>query len=665
MLKNMKTSEEHLTKENLKSLAIELAKAAGYEDIEQELQTQKKRYLGEYGFLNLLSKMLMHAEDETIAPFYLYYEEAFSSVCTTIPREIKVSNFQPVYDKVSKLKDFYERIQPIRVLADAEIDLLKTQFSELFTHEEIEKPEYYYDAIKNAYEYVYHKRLMNIFEVKGEFRNFDISEAKLNTKLFIVEKPSVMYSIVSKVLGETDTPRITIFFVLEDIKDYSYFVICYEYKNTVWLVSDQTNFNNPNNKYHRRNYSRTREDNYSTYWPYGLIGGLDKIRENDKTPAKFGSDLFYGVDIVEFDHECKVFMLYTVYLASKRICSNETFAKLASASETILALPSHEPLVVKESFSMNTIHVQNYIQEIREFAELLNSVEPQSMLPAILPRDLVRLDEKITEWVGSEKSINNYINWTVANSEAENIKNLFSKHYSKYVPDRRMLDRPGYEKMEKLLLTTTENRDKWLEFLFSAKAIYGVFVANSDFYFSSMSGSGRYTKQCIAVIPSKKKYDDHTICCICGERSGKWEASYAPLLPEHLKVVLGEDYVLPLLFTSFRAHDTCFPYVGNSILDNISPLVDIKTPASHFLPIKLDGDVIHFDLCGHCANKLEKKYKIAEHLEIRTDMVTRETKVVYKNADGTVVKEIDYGTRLKFDLEKYKKLYSKNVQDEQ
>lgn len=93
-----------------------------------------------------------------------------------------------------------------------------------------------------------------------------------------------------------DQAIVTLFLKLDYVSEhYASFVISIHQKDSIWIASDQLDFDNPRNKQTRRKPDRDKERHYETVGlPYELAFNLDKIR-------KTSTELLSGKDIETYE----------------------------------------------------------------------------------------------------------------------------------------------------------------------------------------------------------------------------------------------------------------------------------------------------------------------------------------------------------------------------
>lgn len=158
----------------------------------------------------------------------------------------------------------------------------------LFTDEELSNDELLdprkYLFIENAIK----EQLFKLYVYrKGKGRIFRTTQYKVYPFIGISHSLEEWLSFVKKQETESlvgDGAIVTMFLKLDYVSsEYSSFVITIHQKDSIWLASDQIDFDNPRCKRTSRRAERAKERHYeSIALPYELVGQLDDIRSKNK-----------------------------------------------------------------------------------------------------------------------------------------------------------------------------------------------------------------------------------------------------------------------------------------------------------------------------------------------------------------------------------------------
>ena len=109
---------------------------------------------------------------------------------------------------------------------------------------------------------------------------------------------------LSSMSTEDGVVQLSLFLRMDEVsvKHYSSFYLGIQYKNTVWVATDQLTWQNPRNKNSSRRPDKRKEDHYQKIWlPYGIAHHITEIRKSQTGVVK-GNVETIDITFVQKDH---------------------------------------------------------------------------------------------------------------------------------------------------------------------------------------------------------------------------------------------------------------------------------------------------------------------------------------------------------------------------
>lgn len=456
---------------------------------------------------------------------------------------------------------------------------------------------------------------------------------KLNPNLYIVDSINSFLRFAKREKIDSDEIRATYLLKIEDIPEYSYFVLVIQYKGNVWIGTDKMMFANPNNKYHRRNPVRSREEHFENLdLPYGIIDHIDEIRKSVKVPVPQAGFELHVLKMVEFDVTTKAYMHQ---LAGNLIenLQGQDYPSIASYEDVMLSLPAHEDIRSESKFESDDYEGVN--DRVKEIQNMFKEEESKTTSLAIINKDIVLKSEHYDpEWLATPESLQNLNNW-IANKEIA--KKIQDKLEDLYPAEREWMDpRPSpRDRIEQLHKEFGDILQKHvnniLPYVLIADEIFIEYVNNDIAQFGSKwnrfltTRTGGYYS--IALGGSDAIYDRYYgmkgTCIHCQKHQESKRIEFCLYSARELQVLFGLKWEeIPDWFKLYRSSGL-IPYHGNSILRNVDPLAMVEDNVSKRFP---NGFPIVIKACGWCHKKFVKEYKKWQRGLIRYDMA--ENKII-------------------------------------
>lgn len=447
----------------------------------------------------------------------------------------------------------------------------------------------------------------------------DILNFQLNKEIVISDSVSDWLNIISRREDSLNT-RVTLFLKIEDIEDYSYFLFVVHYKDSIFLITDQTDFDNPHTKESSRSPRRKRDNLYNKIdLPYGLIDELDNIRGKNVLPRTVDMNLelyFYSLSDLPVYNRAYISALMSQFL--EKIKNEHTQLSIISSFDNYI----NQKMIGEH---LESLDVENNSMELddeskNEIDELIETLEEeQTTAIAKITKDLVLNAETYDKnWLATPEKLDGLVKYyhydSIYNEYAKKLETMKTREF-------RENARIELQKLVDL------HRDNILKFAFTADESEMEFI---DKVFCRDSFRARY----VYIIKEKDRKDYHSCdasigitlkdnfrtdfkCSICDKVKAQKVKKIVIQHYEELMVLFGftDRKQLPKYYRQYRSNNVK-AYRGNSILNDLNPLNFLKDPCSQDNP---NGLHILIYMCKRCYKKMVKEHKKYDKSLIRVE----------------------------------------------
>lgn len=621
---------KELTKENVQDYAIRFAKVFGL-DFEEKLKQEKSKPtpVGEYFFSKDVFSIYKYAAEDKLNEAIVTFHDLIKDSVRNI--RIKPDEMRELISDLAELVEIEEfcKFHSERIM-DEYTDQYKDHW--LFKGEDIKKgignlwilPRMEVALTKGLFKtYRYHTENPTVPDPDTVF--------KLNPNLYIVDSINSFLRYAKS--SNYDDLRATYILKIEDILDYSYFCLVIQYKGNVWVGTDKMMFANPNNKYHRRNPTRSREEHFEYLdLPYNLLDKMEEIRAKVKVPVATDTKL-----------ELHVYPLRDLHIAHRafmhQLCANvigtlqtKEMQQIASYEDVMLALPSGEDVRAESKFSSDRYKgVNERVEEIKRF--IYDTSEPGTEL-AVIDKSLVLTSEHYDpEWLATPESLQNMNNWIANKKIADDVKKKFNEIFNGLTWSDQT--EKYFEPFAKVLQKYLHNI---FPYAFCGKETSLINFKNKNISQFGQSGlvtfnAGREIYVPITIRDPEGEWtrDGYRgTCQICGNHKESKVTTVSFYSAKHLQKWFKMKWEeIPEWFRLYRYHGFD-PYHGNSILDNVDPLAMVKDPITSRYS---NGFSVSFHTCGWCKRKLEKEHEKYNQPVLVTDFETMEIESIIEREE--------------------------------
>ena len=502
-------------------------------------------------------------------------------------------------------------------------------------------------------------------------------DVSIATKMIISKSSNEFLSYFKNEPSQNET-KISLVMKIEKRQEFSYFIVIIKYKDYLWLCTDVSNFDNPQNRETRRN-ERCRHP----FWdklnlPYHLIEELPAL-----TKKKSGLKLLNAPEDVDYTlypienlpSDQKIYFLTLANKCVDKINSGTKFNMAITMGDYInqKLIAGDVTFTPDELINLPEDQFDNWDDACKERAtEVLDILKHKGKSETALVKinhDIIVKDRHFDkDWLATPEKMETIIKWIALNRKSNAIQKVinFSEEDEK----------KAWKELD-ALINRPENIQRLYKFMFSAKQVYFKF----DNFFSWMihveregscfwnekikhwlfdfchphKESLRRTDIIIGDTGAERdaredefikknpyqyrrgywkdyyRYINHPPCKICGK--DKKSIMVKDINVQHyfqLLFLIGENdrAKLPAYFQNFKAH-AFIPYKGNSILNNLHPFSDLKDSCS---ASRENGINMSMSMCKICSNRMTKQLNIGEESIIHGDWTLHPHKP--KKSDG-------------------------------
>lgn len=482
------------------------------------------------------------------------------------------------------------------------------------------------EAIQNGLlvPYIYTKGKAPLGEDFGKFQ--------LNDNLILCDSVVDWLNYTSAQLSkDEDVAKVTFFMKIEEIIDFSYFIISISYKDHLWICTDMQDFDNPRNKATRRNPYRVREGVYGGLgFPYGIIDEMEDIRKKSKTLKPVGLDLeLYLRPLKEFPTYTRVYLISAINRLFEEIKNKKPEIQLMGFGDYVdqKILTGKEGKVDYKEGGFIGFEKGNQIV-VDELLETIENITSESTALAPLNKEIVVSNEFYDkDWLAPADKLRSIAKWTILDTKREDYQKKLEKLEARKDVDTRKLNRILKNNFDRLVsyiysgervyfqVSGFINRGDWgfwqkeklnnEEFIYDMKYKHDPSIWSNDLWLGKdMQLYEKKWQEASKAWRGWSSFDGRQKCVCCNKTYSKAIKEVRVLHYSQLMFLVGVEsrQDLPLYYQNYRAHNY-IPYHGNSILDNVHPYSLLNDPCSNSKP---NGISIPIYMCGYCNKKLPK-----------------------------------------------------------
>lgn len=417
--------------------------------------------------------------------------------------------------------------------------------------------------------------------------------------------------------GNPDELNIYVALNIDDILDFSYFLIAFNNGENWWFLTDEPNFSNPEakNLIAGRGAAKYRESNYdNTIFPYIFLDKIEEWRRNNTQLDKTGEQKreMYTVPLTDWPVICRVMLNLLIERVINRLADDTVQIPVMKfgyeyTNALLLENKNLKQDEWKDKYDSFECAKDNYNARTR--AE--NFIFKNEDVRALVPLNTSDLANKIAVWNGSlmtEEKYHQLEAWAVCDSEYQRRKKMLAN-----IEDQRHEDK---KRMGAMLDRNFHNR---IETLFAAKKMY-VFIYEPDMIYKDEHSCFNPNRGVIITnlhTPFGKNWSFSVVDGVVGGATETLcrRCEKHPLKKNHTSVLNIHHYSflawlagvkreeLPYWFINYESH-LYESYTGNHLLNNINPLLRLKDGLSNRNP---NGITAYIRVCRRCRTAMEKK----------------------------------------------------------
>lgn len=428
-----------------------------------------------------------------------------------------------------------------------------------------------------------------------------VSSMRFFEKVVIIDDIRSWMSYLKSNPTNENEIKFSLLFCREKLRsEFSYFAITIQIGNEIWIADDRSRVYNPENIVSRRN-DRSRHESWSNViLPYDkmldIVNG-DKISDIKKANSP-DNGLISLTSVMEMENNERLYF----YL----LC-NELMTQLKQEKSPEIVLTFDE-FVSRKLLSGSTLSPTDDVKGLgrkltkleKEIVQAYTTESKSSSLMTIHHSEIHKHKMYDPSWMGTEDELNKLANWHLLDVVSQNVISNIKKETNYVVgfqPSTSETDR------RKLIDLISKQEDHILSFAMCAKKMYEM---RNDVSFGSDNKDRKVLIYQWERSEESKLSQGFYHCVSCKktiqERVKTWISFRINNYQQFVDILGIERNELPKSYRFF-ASNICVPYSGNSILDNINPLLD----AVERLPTYGCNDYkFSIMLCGRCFNKLIK-----------------------------------------------------------
>lgn len=417
--------------------------------------------------------------------------------------------------------------------------------------------------------------------------------------------------------GRPDELNIYVALNIDDILDFSYFLIAFNNGENWWFLTDEPEFANPEAKtlIAGRGAAKYRDRDYdSTIFPYVFLDRIEEWRRNNTRLDKTGETKreMYTVPLTDWPMICRVMLNLLIERVVKKLAGDTLQIPVMKfgyeyTNALLLENKNLKTDEWKEKYDSFEYSKDNHNARTRAESFIFKKEDVRALV-SLNTKDLA---DKIAVWNGSlmtEEKYRQLEAWAVCESEYQRRKQMLDNIENQKKEDKK--------RMGDMLDRNFHNR---IETLFAAKKMY-VFIYEPDMVYKDGHNCFNPNRDVIVTnlhTPFGKNWSfpvvdgvvggsTETLCRRCDKH---------PLKKNHTSVLNIHHYSLlawlagvkreelPYWFINYQNH-LYDSYTGNHLLNNINPLLLLKDGASRRYP---NGLTIYIRVCQRCRTSMDKK----------------------------------------------------------
>lgn len=592
--------------EKIKQLFLDFIDTYGIKEEELNQEGGYSGTLGHYSFLKEIFKTYAYVVSGE-------YEKAIFQFKTTIdeidfkfdPTEMSDEQLAKVLERrdiVKEVKQMYEEIK--EDIYSPLIDIVQNH--EFFSGETIDQDEVPADILLIVSEWLakgYLKKYVlkqGSAEIPKQLTNFVVSK-----ELYLSDNINYFLNNFNKTYDD-DVVRVTAFFKIEKVVDYSYFMFIINYKDHTIAYSDLLMFDNPHMVTASRSPRRKVENKQESGWlPYGIIDRLDSIRKNDKTLARLDNDAeFHKLPWKNFSQAQRLFSLLVIQHLVENLSAGE--AKMLMSSEDYVNQKLLEGAEVVadgyESKDFDGGKMKKSNEKLVKDLLRIHSKESTSNELVKVSYDLITKHEAYdSSMLATPEILDKHSQWYAVHEQKKQILDVVGTPYNGWVADVKQMNKHK-AKIAELHDMLQANVEKIVSKLVQAENLY--MEIDPELLYRDHD-----TPQFLDFYLRERKKEDSYIFSHTwiGSKIGWYPKDVneeaCPILPQYkgtsefifrIKHYSQLMYLLDCKREDLPKHYQCYMYhgfapgCGNTILNNINPLETINDPCSRENPNGLD-----------------------------------------------------------------------------
>lgn len=406
--------------------------------------------------------------------------------------------------------------------------------------------------------------------------------------------------------------RFSLMLKIEEIFHFSYFLIGIQYKNSVYLATDQPIFATPGSRYcisQRGNSFDQNANLEATILPYRWLDEISKYRHKSPAiPTNLNNFEHYTAKITnDFSVNERIFLNLLFNEIAKRIAIEGDFEKVETFLTHLDRIPfslTDGNIEMPQEDLNNLLGLDENREECDCYSKDLITLDPKP-LPVIArfsKQEMISQIPAFTNSLLTEEKFRKDIAWSILNTQRNDRQSALNKLKENRQKDALVI-------ADSLI----NNFAEYAPWLFAGEKVF--------IYFMDIPVHNEYRNKKLVLplnsvdnnfngLPSLNK---QKLCPCCQDHTYKKNNHYGLNFYHYsqLQFFTGKKRLqLPPYFINYR-RCSFIPDSGNFLLENVNPLHELRDPASEDYRNKLHFD---FYLCGYCKKRLEKYLRFDEAL---------------------------------------------------
>ena len=403
----------------------------------------------------------------------------------------------------------------------------------------------------------------------------------------------------------TDSVIMTMLLKIEPIIDYSYFILAFSFRGSVWFVTDFIEFSNPRIATCSRNPRRRSEGREDAIpFPYRLIDDVIEWRKDSTLPTKAGEGLqeIYTKKLREYlSFGSRVHLRILVDAIMQKLVQGEFDFPVLNQFGNLVA--DNRKMIGEGSFDDESKFEKTNYEPMKAYINQL-IIPGQTTLPALTSQALEASPKFAPQTLMTQEDFERNVAWFKHEEIRKTKQQLLDDYYKNHSAS-------DIDLMRQMLF---DNRQAIYELVSVANSLY--FYRQDAPVNLNFGGSSVQFPQLFADFQPHYWYNYFTVshvyarenyCVECHRFKTKNQViRFSISTWEELELLTGKTREeLPKTFANFL-HYIYIPYYGNLILDNVNPEFLIKDPLSAKFQ---NGFNFEFHVCGKCLRHYIHKNK--------------------------------------------------------